>query len=69
MCMSRTNIVLDDDLVRDAMRITQARSKRELVEIALRRIVDNAEIHRELSKLRGKNVWQGDVGSWRRART
>lgn len=34
MCM-RTNIVLDDDLVREAMRHSRARTKRALVEEAL----------------------------------
>ena len=38
-CM-RTNIVLNDDLVREAMRFSQARSKRELVEEALQTFVD-----------------------------
>ncbi len=36
----RTNIVLNDDLVREAMRFSQARSKRELVEEALQTFVD-----------------------------
>lgn len=35
----RTNIVLDEELVRKAMRITRARSKREVVDIALRELV------------------------------
>ena len=33
-CM-RTNIVLDDELVREAMRLSQARTKRALVQEAL----------------------------------
>jgi Arc/MetJ family transcription regulator len=35
----RTNIVLDDRLVADAMRLTRAKSKREVVELALREMV------------------------------
>ncbi len=38
MCM-RTNIVLDDDLVREAMRYSKAKTKRALVEEALRTLV------------------------------
>lgn len=38
MCM-RTNIVLDDDLVREAMRYSKAKTKRALVEDALRTLV------------------------------
>lgn len=36
----RTNIVLDDDLVREAMRYSDAPSKRALVEEALRTFVE-----------------------------
>ncbi len=36
----RTNIDLDDDLVQEAMRYSKARSKRALVEEALRAFVD-----------------------------
>ena len=35
----RTNIVLDDKLVREAMKATGAKTKREVVDIALRRLV------------------------------
>ena len=37
--MGRTNIVLDDALVERAMRLTGARTKREVVDIALRRLI------------------------------
>ncbi len=35
----RTNIVLDEDLVREAMALAHVRTKREAVEIALRELV------------------------------
>lgn len=35
----RTNIVLDDKLVREAMRLTGAKTKREAVDIALRYLI------------------------------
>jgi Arc/MetJ family transcription regulator len=35
----RTNIVLDDHLVAEAMKLTQAQTKREVVELALREMV------------------------------
>lgn len=41
----RTNIVLDEELVRKAMRITGARSKREVVDIALRELVARSAQH------------------------
>jgi Arc/MetJ family transcription regulator len=35
----RTNIVLDDDLVREGFRLTEARTKRELVHMALKELI------------------------------
>jgi Arc/MetJ family transcription regulator len=67
--MGRTNIVLDDALVEKAMRLTGARTKREVVDIALRRLVEKGEIYRALRRLRGRLSWEGDVDSWRSGRT
>ena len=36
----RTNIVLDERLVAEAMKLTKARSKREAVDLALRELVN-----------------------------
>lgn len=49
---TRTNIVLDDKLVARAMKATGARTKREVVDIALRRLVqDQAQIRAQRSIL------------------
>jgi len=43
----RTNVVLDDELVREAMRYSKARTKRALIEDALRTLVRvRADEHR-----------------------
>jgi Arc/MetJ family transcription regulator len=52
MCM-RTNIVLDDDLVREAMRLTGIKTQRALVHEALRTLVETRR-RRSLTALRGK---------------
>ena len=67
--MARTNIVIDDVLVAKAMRLTGARTKREAVDIALRRLVEKGTLYRSLRRLRGKIEWEGDVAAWRSART
>lgn len=67
--MGRTNIVLDDALVEKAMRLTGATTKREVVDIALRRLVEKGELYQALRHLRGKLAWEGAVDSWRSART
>ncbi len=41
ICTVRTNIVLDDALVRRAMKLTGARTKREVVHVALTSLVES----------------------------
>ena len=67
--MGRTNIELDDKLVEKAMRLTGAQTKREVVNIALRRLVEKGNLYRAVRRLKGKLAWEGDVDSWRSART
>lgn len=67
--MGRTNIEIDDGLVEKAMRMTGARTKREVVDLALRRLVEKGQLYRSIRGLRGKLPWHGDIGSWRSART
>ena len=44
----RTNIVLDDKLVREAMKLANVRTKREAVNVALRRFVQSGRQKRLL---------------------
>lgn len=44
--MGRTNIEIDEQLVQRAMRLTGTRTKREVVNIALRRLVDKGSLYR-----------------------
>jgi Arc/MetJ family transcription regulator len=66
----RTNIVLDDALLREAMKFSGARSKREAVQIALEELVARRR-SRELKALRGKPLIAPDydVRAVRRAMT
>jgi Arc/MetJ family transcription regulator len=60
----RTNIVIDDKLMRDALRVTGLKTKREAVEQALRALV-NLKKQEEIRKFRGKLEWQGDLDAMR----
>lgn len=63
----RTNIVIDDKLMTDALRVTGLKTKREAVDLALRtmlRLGQQAEIRR----MRGKVQWEGDLDAMRRDR-
>jgi Arc/MetJ family transcription regulator len=48
----RTNIVLDDKLVREAMKLANVKTKREAVDVALRRFVHGGR-QRRLVALKG----------------
>ena len=67
MCM-RTNIEIDDEVMREAQRLTGVRTKREAVDLALRELVAR---HRRLGilELRGRVHWEGDLRASRRGRT
>ena len=49
----RTNIVVDDQLVSEAMRLTGASSMREVVDLALRDLVAKKK-RRDITQLAGK---------------
>jgi Arc/MetJ family transcription regulator len=60
-----TNIVLDDDLVAEAMRRTGIRTKRAVVEEALRTLIGLTR-QEEILALRGRLRWEGDLDQMRR---
>jgi Arc/MetJ family transcription regulator len=60
----RTNIVIDDKLMRDALRATGIRTKREAVELGLRTLV-RLKKQSEIRRLRGKLAWHGDLDAMR----
>ena len=60
----RTNIVIDDDLMRDALRATGAKTKREAVELGLRTLL-KLKKQQQIKKLRGRIRWQGDLEQMR----
>ncbi len=66
--MARTNIVLDDELIRQAVRLTGAKSKREAVDIALRKLIKQAGLYQKFLKLEGKLHWEGDLKQMRKSR-
>lgn len=64
--MGRTNIELDDALVAEVMRRHGVRTKREAVDLALRRLVGPPLTAEFLSGLRGLG-WDGDLEELRSA--
>lgn len=62
--MSRTNIDLDDELVTRAMRVYRLRSKREAVDLALRRLVGEPMDREESLAMEGSG-WAGNLAEIR----
>ena len=60
----RTNIVIDDALMEQAMRATGLRTKREAVELGLQTIVRLSE-QAEIRRYRGALPWTGDLDAMR----
>ena len=63
----RTNIEIDDRLIRAAMRATSLRTKRAVVEAGLALLVQ-AKSQTDLRKLRGKVTWSGNLDTTRTGR-
>ena len=64
MHIMRTNIEIDDRLMRDTLKVTGLRTKREVVELALRELL-RLRRQTDLKKLRGKFHWEGDLEKMR----
>ena len=60
----RTNIVIDDKLMKDALRTTGAKTKREAVELGLRTLVQLGR-QQHARQLKGKITWEGDLVAMR----
>jgi Arc/MetJ family transcription regulator len=60
----RTNIVIDDKLMKETLRLTGLKTKREAVELGLRTVV---RLHKQddIRRFRGKFKWQGDLDEMR----
>jgi Arc/MetJ family transcription regulator len=60
----RMNIVIDEKLIRDTLRATGLKTKRDAVELGLRTLLRLSR-RSELRRLRGKLDWQGDLNAMR----
>ena len=60
----RTNIDIEDKLMKDTLRATGLKTKREVVELGLRTLLRLRQ-QQEIRRLRGKLDWQGDLNAMR----
>ena len=62
----RTNIEIDDKLMKDVLKVTGARTKKEAVELGLKTLI-RLNKQQEIRKFRGKLKWVGDLEDMRTA--
>ena len=60
----RTNIVIDDDLMTDVLQVTGLKTKREVVELALKTLI-RLKKQEEIKQFKGKLKWDDDLDRMR----
>ena len=60
----RTNIVIDDDLMDEALKVSKYKTKKDAVEEGLRLLVQRKK-QENIKNLRGKLSWSGDLEEMR----
>lgn len=60
----RTNIVIDDKLMQEALRATGLKTKKEAVELALRTLL-RLQRQSQIRSLRGRLDWKGNLDAMR----
>ena len=65
MCMKRTNLVLNEDLLEEATRLSGEKTYSRTVERALEEFVRRIRA-RQILALAGSGLWEGDLTEMRR---
>ncbi len=60
----RTNIVIDDNLMAEALKLTKVKTKKDVVEKALKLLVQ-VQRQEAIRKLKGKLKWEGNLSEMR----
>jgi len=66
--MQRTNIEIDETLVKEAMELTKQKTKKAVVNFALQELVSK-EKRKKLLEFEGKVEWRGNLDEMRTERT
>jgi len=63
----RTNIVIDDKLMNDALKATGLTTKKEAVEMGLKTLI-RLKKQEKIRKFKGKLAWEGELSGMRKTR-
>jgi len=66
--MKRTNIVIDENLIKSGLRVTGLKTQRALVDFALRELL-RRDAQKKILELKGNINWEGDLGEMRQTRS
>ncbi|TFG61153.1 MAG: type II toxin-antitoxin system VapB family antitoxin [Deltaproteobacteria bacterium] len=65
--MGRTNVVLDEKLIKEAKKLAGEKTARETIDLALREFVARRK-RKDILAWEGKLRWEGDLDRMRRSR-
>lgn len=65
--MPRTNIELNDKILKDALRLTRIKTKKDVVNYALEELVKKLR-RKKILELEGKVKWEGNLNKMRASR-
>ena len=63
----RTNVVIDEKIIRKAIKYTGLKTKKEVINFALKELIIRKE-RKEILQLAGKLHWEGDLDEMREGR-
>lgn len=63
----RTNIVINDDLMEDALKLTGLKTKKEVVELGLKTLI-RLKKQEKIRRFRGQLQWEGNLDEMRATR-
>lgn len=66
--MNRTNIELDEKLVHEGLKLTQMKTKKDLVNFALKELVSKLKRRKMLVEIYGKIQWEGNLDKMRKSK-
>ncbi len=66
--MLRTNIEIDEKLVAEGLKLTRLKTKKDLVNYALKELVHKKK-RKKLLEMEGKVEWTGNLSEMRKTRT
>ncbi len=65
MCMKRTNLVLDEKILEQTLRLSQKKTYSEAVMIAMKEFIRVNEFSK-IFEFQGSGIWSGDISEMRK---